>query len=94
MQNYRRLWLIGSMAILLLAATGCFQAAGTGPDALSVAENTNPTWTPFPTDTPFPTPEPLVITATQDPNAFIPPTEDFSQSPQIQEFPTEDTSFG
>jgi LysM repeat protein len=94
MHKYKRLWLTGSMAILLLAAAGCFQAAGTGPDALSVAENSNPTWTPFPSDTPFPTAEPLVITATQDPNAFIPPTEDFGQSPSIQEFPTQDTSFG
>lgn len=92
MQKYRRLWFIGSMAMLLLVAAGCFQAAGTGPDSLSVAENTNPTWTPFPSDTPFPTPEPLVITATQDPNLFVPPTEDLSQSPPVVEFPTQNIS--
>jgi LysM repeat protein len=90
MHKYRRLWFIGALAILLLTAAGCFQAAGTGPDNLSVAQNTNPTFTPFPTDTPFPTPEPLVITATQDPNLFVAPTDDLSQSPVIQDFPTQD----
>jgi LysM repeat protein len=92
--------------MLLLAAAGCFQAAGTGTDGLSVAENTNPTFTPFPSDTPFPTPEPLVITATQDPNLFVPPTDDFgslsappevgvfpTQDPSIAQFPTQDPSF-
>jgi LysM repeat protein len=98
MRKFNRLWLVSSLAILSLAAAGCFQAAGTGTDALSVAENTNPTWTPFPSDTPFPTPEPIVITATQDPNLFVAPTDDFSQSgsldapPVGEAFPTIDTS--
>lgn len=98
MQKYNRLWLVGSMALLLLAAAGCFQAAGTGPDALAVAENTNPTWTPFPSDTPFPTPEPIVITATLDPNLFVAPTDDLGQGsldapPVAADFPTIDTGF-
>lgn len=91
MQKYRRLWFAGAMAIVLITAAGCFQAAGTGPDAASVAENTNPTFTPFPSDTPFPTLEPQIVTATQDPNLFVPPTEDLSQVP-VQQFPTQDTA--
>ncbi|MEO8606531.1 MAG: LysM peptidoglycan-binding domain-containing protein [Chloroflexota bacterium] len=90
MQKYRRLWFIGALAMVLLTAAGCFQAAGTGPDAVSIAQNTNPTWTPFPSDTPYPTAEPLVVTATQDPNLFVPPTDDLSQLPAVQEFPTQD----
>jgi len=91
MQKRKRLWLMGCISILLLAATGCFQAAGTGPDSLSVAENTNPTWTPFPSDTPppLPTAEPIVVTATQD-LAAPPPTADLGASAA---FPTQDTSF-
>jgi LysM repeat protein len=103
MQKRNKLWLIGAISILLLAATGCFQAAGTGPDSLSVAENTNPTWTPFPSNTlpPQPTAEPIVVTATLDPNelAAPPPTTDFSSSaafpttdPSIAQIPTSDFS--
>jgi LysM repeat protein len=95
MRKFNRLWLVSSLAMLSLAAAGCFQAAGTGTDALSVAENTNPTWTPFPSDTPFPTAEPIVITATQDPNLFVAPTDDFGSldsPPVVSEFPTIDTS--
>jgi LysM repeat protein len=91
MQKYKRLWFVGAMAIVLVTAAGCFQAAGTGPDAASVAQNSNPTFTPFPSDTPFPTPEPQIVTATQDPNLFVPPTDDLSQAP-VQEFPTVDTA--
>ncbi|MEZ4671513.1 MAG: LysM peptidoglycan-binding domain-containing protein [Anaerolineae bacterium] len=66
--------LIGCAA-LLLALSGCFQSAGTNPDALSVAQS-GPTFTPFPTD--IPQEQIVVVTATTDPNELI------------QQFPTAD----
>jgi LysM repeat protein len=102
MQKYGHQWRIGCMAIaILLLASGCFQAAGTGPDGLSVAGNTNPTWTP----SPFPTSEPLIVTqsvivtATQDPFALEAPpiaTQDFTvEDSSVAQFPTQDpNAFG
>jgi LysM repeat protein len=93
MQKYRHQWRIGCMAmVILLLASGCFQAAGTGPDGLSVAENTNPTWTP----SPFPTSEPqivtqaVVVTATLDPLQPAPFDAFPTQDPSIAQFPTQD----
>lgn len=91
MKKYRYSWLIGCIAILLLAS-GCFQAAGTGPEGLSVADNTNPTWTP----SPFPTVEPLVVTqeivvtATPDFFAQDAPTDEFGIGGAIAQEPTFD----
>ncbi len=88
MQKRTTYWLIGCLAIMLLAS-GCFQPAGSNPQSLSVADN-NATFTPAPSDTPFPTPEPLIITATFDPfsiQVVDTPTESFGQS--IAQFPTD-----
>jgi LysM repeat protein len=76
MLNHRtRRYQILGCAALLLFLSGCFQSAGTNPDALSVAQS-GPTFTPFPTD--VPQEQVVVVTATQDPNALI------------QQFPTVD----
>src|SRR5512143_3756008 len=76
----RRLWLIGSLVLLVLTATACFQQAGTGPEPLPAAQG-GPTCTPPPTDIPLlPTdtenPTLELATATQPPlETPIPPTE-------------------
>ncbi|MEO8394917.1 MAG: LysM peptidoglycan-binding domain-containing protein [Chloroflexota bacterium] len=55
----RRLWLTGWIIVLFLAA-GCFQPAGGGLEATSVAQAL-PTFTPYPTDTPSPIPLPTDV---------------------------------
>ncbi len=95
MHKYGYRWLMGCMAILLLAS-GCFQAAGTGPDSLSVAENTNPTWTPspFPTSEPVIVTQPVVVTATENPFAEQPTPNPFDNQSaavgQVPEIATQD----
>src|SRR4051812_37479936 len=64
----RRLWLTGWIGVLFLAA-GCFQPAGGGLEATSVAQAL-PTFTPYPTDTPSPIPLP-----SETPTDVIPPTD-------------------
>ncbi len=64
----RRVWLTGWIVVLFLAA-GCFQPAGGGLEATSVAQAL-PTFTPYPTDTPSPIPIP-----TDTPTDDIPPTD-------------------
>lgn len=77
----QRYHLLGCAALLLLLS-GCFQSAGTNPNALSVAQS-GPTFTPFPTDTPAqPIEQIVVVTATTDPNELI------------QQFPTTDPNAG
>lgn len=89
-------WLIGC-AVLVLFASGCFQPAGSNPQALSVAQS-GATFTPNPTDLPPPTltPETIIVTATQDPFAQ-PPVQDFSTIPtqdlSLIVQPTQDLSF-
>jgi LysM repeat protein len=64
--------------ILLLALAGCFQGGTSGLDAVSVAQNLNPTFTPLPGEV-----VEVVVTATLDPFAPTPdpfgafPTADF-----------------
>lgn len=88
MQKRTTYWLMGCLAIILLAS-GCFQPAGTNPQSLSVADN-NATFTPPPTDLPPPTLEPefFVVTATLDPfssQSVEVPTQSFG----IAQVPTE-----
>ena len=63
----RRVWLTGWIVVLFLAA-GCFQPAGGGLEATSVAQAL-PTFTPFPTDTASPLPPP-----SETPTDLIAPT--------------------
>lgn len=60
----RRYWLASCISLLFFAA-GCFQPAGGGLEATSVAQ-TMPTFTPIPTDTPVPTDTPEA-TPTEEP---------------------------
>lgn len=77
----RLIWAASAASLVLLS--GCFQSAGTNPNSLSVADS-GPTFTPFPTDLPPPPVTQLVVvTATQDPNAFL-----------LQDFPTSDPNTG
>ena len=75
-------------AALLLSLAGCFQSAGGNPSNLSVAQNYGPTFTPFPTDAPIV--QQVIVTATQDPNAF--PTQDPNLSGIV--IPTTDPNAG
>jgi LysM repeat protein len=83
MQKRTTYWLIGCAAIIVLAS-GCFQPAGSNPQALSVADNAGPTFTPIPSLTPLPTlpPEVLIVTPTPDfsnQQSFEVPTLDLAQ---------------
>jgi LysM repeat protein len=87
-----RLILIFAALIIMVLATGCFQDAGQGLQATSVAQSVA-TFTPFATLEPSPTPE---VLETDESTAEVFPTltetpQDIAQLPTLSETPTPDT---
>jgi len=81
----RRFWLTGWIVVLFLAA-GCFQPAGGGLEATSVAQAL-PTFTPYPTDTPSPIPIPTDIPTDIPPPTDAPTLEIIEPSTQVALLP-------
>ncbi|MDX2160062.1 MAG: LysM peptidoglycan-binding domain-containing protein [bacterium] len=75
----RRAWLLGSIVIFVVAASACYQPAGSALESTVIAQNA-PTFTDTPTETPL---------ATSTPTETFMPTLDVSTTATTTPFPSE-----